>query len=77
MTIKAGGNAKLDFNITGKFKVTRNSKTINLPGDPKPKVTWLCNGEPIADGDANLSCATEGVSCTYLDNKQPLRFNWA
>ena len=36
MVLIAGGQAKLDFSITG---------------DPAPTVQWLQNGEPLADGD--------------------------
>lgn len=46
MVLIAGGQAKLDFSITG---------------DPAPAVQWLQNGEPLADGDG-IACVTADVS---------------
>ena len=46
MILIAGGQAKLDFSITG---------------DPAPTVKWLQNGEPIGDGGDGIQCVTAPV----------------
>ena len=50
MVLIAGGQAKLDFSITG---------------DPAPTVQWLQNGESLADGDgiATVKADVSKESC--------------
>ena len=47
MVLIAGGQAKLDFSITG---------------DPAPTVQWLQNGEPLGEGDDGIKCVSASVS---------------
>ena len=51
MIIKCGGQAKLDFGISG---------------DPAPKVSWLLNGDPLPDDDKHCSAISTAVSIHYL-----------
>ena len=53
MVLIAGGQAKLDFSITG---------------DPAPTVQWLQNGEPLADGDG-IATVKADVSFHLLTTK--------
>ena len=52
MVLIAGGQAKLDFSITG---------------DPAPTVNWLQNGEPLGDADSDISCVTAEVSGLIME----------
>ena len=51
MVIKCGGQAKLDFGISG---------------DPAPKVSWLLNGEPLPDDDKHCSAVSTAEKCSLV-----------
>ena len=54
MVIKCGGQAKLDFGISG---------------DPAPKVSWLLNGEPLPDDDKHCSAVSTAEKCSLVISK--------
>ena len=58
MVLIAGGQAKLDFSITG---------------DPAPAVKWLQNGEPLADGDG-IATVKADVSFQFFATKVSVTF---
>ena len=58
MVLIAGGQAKLDFSITG---------------DPAPAVQWLQNGEPLADGDG-IATVKADVSFQFFAAKVLVTF---
>ena len=60
MVLIAGGQAKLDFSITG---------------DPAPAVQWLQNGEPLADGDG-IATVKADVSFSFVDYKNHCAIYW-
>jgi len=58
MVLIAGGQAKLDFSITG---------------DPAPAVQWLQNGEPLADADG-IATVKADVSVQFIATKALVTF---